>query len=123
VDENDRARLFDSSVCLALSVRAFGAERVVALLLPDKDSDPASEDLARELAAHYGVIPTLESVTPALEGFGCYRRRDEAIARVFPEYDPSAGYKAKPRRGNAERLSPDDRRPRRRGKERASRAS
>jgi len=85
----------DSSVCLALSVRAFGAERVVPLLLPDKDSDPLSEDLARDLAAHYGVTPTLEPVTPALEGFACYARRDEAIARVFPEYDPAAGYKAK----------------------------
>lgn len=85
----------DSSVCLALSVKAFGAERVVALLLPDKDSDPASEDLARDLAAHYGVTPILESVTPALDGFGCYARRDEAIARVFPEYDAEAGYRAK----------------------------
>jgi len=85
----------DSSVCLALCVKAFGPERVVALLLPDKDSDPASEDLARDLAAHYGVTPILESVTPALDGFGCYARRDEAIARVFPEYDAAAGYKAK----------------------------
>ena len=85
----------DSSVCLALSVKAFGPERLAPLLLPDKDSDPASEDLARALAAHYGVTPVLESVRPALEGFGCYARRDEAIARVFPEYDPAAGYKAK----------------------------
>lgn len=85
----------DSSVCLALAVQAFGAGRVVALLLPDKDSDPASEDLARDLAAHYGVTPVLERITPALEGFGCYERRDEAIARVFPEYDAAAGYKAK----------------------------
>jgi NAD+ synthase len=85
----------DSSVCLALSVKAFGAERVVPLLLPDKDSDPVSEDLARALAAHYGATPILEAVTPALDGFGCFARRDEAIARVFPEYDPTAGYKAK----------------------------
>ena len=85
----------DSSVCLALSVKAFGPERVVPLLLPDKDSDPISEDLARALAAHYGTTAILEPVTPALEGLGCYERRDEAIARVFPEYDAAAGYKAK----------------------------
>jgi NAD+ synthase len=85
----------DSSVCLALSVKAFGPERVVPLLLPDKDSDPISEDLARSLATHYDVTPIRESVTPALDGFACYERRDEAIARVFPEYDPTAGYKAK----------------------------
>jgi NAD+ synthase len=32
-------------------------------------------------------------MTGALVGLGCYERRDEAIRRVFPEYDPS--YKAK----------------------------
>lgn len=85
----------DSSVCLALCVKAFGPERVVALLLPEKDSDPVSEELARMLAAHYGVTPVLEIITPALDGYACYARRDEAIKRVFPEYDAGAGYKAK----------------------------
>ncbi len=85
----------DSSVCLALCVKAFGAERVVPLLLPEKDSDPVSEDLARMLAAHYGVTPVLEIITPALDGYACYERRDAAIKRVFPEYDAGAGYKAK----------------------------
>jgi NAD+ synthase len=85
----------DSSVCLALCVKAFGPDRVVALLLPEADSDPASEELARMLAAHLGVAPLLEVITPALEGFGCYARRDAAIARVFPEFDAGAGYRAK----------------------------
>jgi len=85
----------DSSVCLALCVRAFGSGRVVPLLLPEKDSDPVSERLARQLADRYRVEPLLEVITPALDGYGCYQRRDEAIARVFPEYDPAAGYLAK----------------------------
>ncbi|HXG49587.1 MAG TPA: NAD(+) synthase [Methylomirabilota bacterium] len=85
----------DSAVVLALCVRAFSPRHVVALMMPDKDSSPESERLARELAAQFGVEPILENVTAALEGFGCYRRRDEAIARVFPEYDAAQGYKAK----------------------------
>jgi NAD+ synthase len=85
----------DSSVCLALCVKAFGPERVVPLLLPEKDSDPASEDLARMLATHYGVTPVLEIITGALDGYQCYERRDEAIARIFPEYDAKKGYLAK----------------------------
>jgi len=85
----------DSSVCLALCVKAFGPERVVPLLLPEKDSDPASEELARMLAAHYGVNPILEVITGALDGYKCYERRDEAIARIFPEYDAKQGYLAK----------------------------
>jgi NAD+ synthase len=85
----------DSSVVLALCVKAFGPEKVVAIMMPDKDSDPESEMLARQLARQFNVEPILEDVTPALAGFGCYRRRDEAIRRVFPEYDAARGYKAK----------------------------
>lgn len=85
----------DSAVVLALSVRAFGAQNVVAVMMPDRDSDPLSEKLARELAAGFGVKPLLEDITKALEGFHCYQRRDDAIRRVFPEYDADAGYKAK----------------------------
>ena len=85
----------DSSTVAALCARAFGPERVVAVMMPDKDSDPESERLARQAAGQLGVEMVLEDVTPALEGFGCYSRRDEAIKRVFPEYDPGAGYKAK----------------------------
>jgi NAD+ synthase len=85
----------DSAVVLALSVRAFGPDRVIALLMPDKESDPLSEKLARELASDFGVESCLEDITGALEGFGCYRRRDDAIRRVFPEYAPAQGYKAK----------------------------
>lgn len=85
----------DSSVVLALCVRAFGPERVIPLMLPEKDSDPESVQLAERLSALYGVKPVLEIITPVLDGFGCYPRRDEAIRRVFPEYDAAKGYKAK----------------------------
>lgn len=85
----------DSSVVLALCVRAFGAGRVSAIMMPEKDSDPETEGFARLVANHFGVEPILENITPVLDGFGCYPRRDKAIQRVFPEYDAAAGYKAK----------------------------
>ena len=85
----------DSSVVLALCVRAFGPERVIPLMLPEKDSDPESVQLAERLSTHFWVQPILEVITPVLDGFGCYPRRDAAIRRVFPEYDAAKGYKAK----------------------------
>ncbi len=85
----------DSSVVFALCVRAFRPQRLVGVIMPEYDSEPESEELARMLAAHYGVEPIIENMSPALEGFGCYPRRDEAIKRIFPEYDPSAGFTAK----------------------------
>lgn len=83
----------DSSVVLALCVRAFGPERVVGLMLQEKESSPENVVLARSVAHQFGVTPIAEDITAPLEGFGCYRRRDDAIRRVFPEYDST--YKAK----------------------------
>ncbi len=84
----------DSSVCMALSVRAFGADKVVGIIMPEKDSSPDSEELALELAGKFGIRTIKEVITGALDGFKCYDRRDEAVNRVFPEYDP-ATYKMK----------------------------
>ncbi len=83
----------DSSVVLALAVRALGAERVVGVLLPEKESSPESVVLARQVARQFGVETVVEDVTGPLIGFGAYRRRDEAIRAIFPEYD--ATYKVK----------------------------
>lgn len=85
----------DSSVVLALCVRAFGADRVAAVILPEHDSEPQSEELARLAAESLGVEPLHEEITSALEGFGCYQRRDAAIQRLFPEFDARAGYRCK----------------------------
>jgi NAD+ synthase len=85
----------DSAVVLALCVRAFKPQHVLALILPERDSSPESERLARELAAQFGVEVVKEDITAALEGFGCYDRRDEAIRRVIPQYDPAEGDRAK----------------------------
>ncbi len=77
----------DSSVCLALSAKAFGPERVLGVTMPESDSNPVSAVLARKLAQRFGVPYIVEDMTAALAGFGTYRRRDEAMKNVFPEYD------------------------------------
>src|SRR6185312_2661586 len=78
----------DSSVTLALTVKALGAENVIGILLPERDSSNESKELALKLAHQLGVKTIEENITAALEGFGCYRRRDAAVKTIFPEYDP-----------------------------------
>lgn len=77
----------DSSVVLALCAKALGPKRVVGVMMPEKDSSPDSQTLAQNLADKFGVETVVEDITDGLEGTGCYRRRDEAIKQVFPEYD------------------------------------
>jgi NAD+ synthase len=83
----------DSSVVAALSVRALGANRVLGLLMPERDSSGESLPLGRLIGDHLTIKTTVEDITPILEGASCYRRRDEMIRKVIPHYTPD--YKSK----------------------------
>jgi len=78
----------DSSVVAALCVKALGAQRVFLLMLPENESSDDNARLGNLLAESVGVPPVTESITGMLEAEGCYRRRDEAIAALIPEYRP-----------------------------------
>ena len=78
----------DSSVTMALAARALGPDKVLGVMLPEKDSSPDSEEMATRLAAKFGVKAIVENITGALDGFGCYERRDRAVKEVCPSYDP-----------------------------------
>ena len=83
----------DSSVTSALAVKALGPKKVFGLMLPEHDSNSDSQRLGELLANHLGIEYAVEDIAPALEGLGCYERRDEAYRQVFPEY--GEGWKAK----------------------------
>src|SRR3954454_18147927 len=83
----------DSTVVAALCVRAFGPAGVLGIFMPEQDSDPESLRLGRQVADWLGVQTVLEDISPSLLGAGCYRRRDDFIRRVFPDYGP--GWKNK----------------------------
>ena len=83
----------DSSIVLALCAKTFGPEKVLGVMMPEFDSNPDSKELATTLAQKFGVKTIVEDMTNAVRGFGCYRRRDEAIKSVFPEFNDT--YKAK----------------------------
>jgi NAD+ synthase len=76
----------DSSVVATLCTRALGRERVVGLLMPERDSSNDALRLGRMLADHLGIRHVVENIAPALEGLGCYARQLEAIRMAVPEY-------------------------------------
>jgi NAD+ synthase len=76
----------DSSVVATLCARALGKDRVVGLLMPERDSSSDALRLGRMLADHLGIRHVVEDIAPALAGLGCYERQLEAIRSAFPEY-------------------------------------
>jgi len=78
----------DSAVCAVLAARALGSQRVLGLLLPEKDSAADTTAKGRLVCEFAGIPCEIEDIAPALDALGCYRRRDEAVRRLFPEYGP-----------------------------------
>ena len=78
----------DSTLTFALCAKAFGPDRLKGIILPEKDSSSESQLFAEKLAKKFGVETIVENISAALDGFGCYERRDQAIKNVVPDFDP-----------------------------------
>ena len=83
----------DSSVTAALCARAFGPQTVLAVLMPEKDSDPESLRLGHLVASRFGLSTVTEDIEPMLAAAGCYERRDSAIRKIVPDFGPRWGCK------------------------------
>ena len=83
----------DSTVCAALCARALGPERVLGLLMPERESSDETLDLGRLAGESAGIATIVEDITGVLDAAGCYTRRDEAIRSLIPEY--AAGWRCK----------------------------
>jgi NAD+ synthase len=83
----------DSALSAALSVKALGRNRVLALLLPDKESSPQSAEFATKQAALLGIEAITEDITPVLTAFGTYEKRDAVAKSIYPDF--GAGHKLK----------------------------
>jgi NAD+ synthase len=77
----------DSALCAELCTRALGKEKVVGIILPEKESDPRSAQYAAAEANKLGIRTLTIDVTPILESLGAYQKRDRFIRTLFPEYD------------------------------------
>ncbi len=69
----------DSSVILALSVAAIGSNKVLGLIMPERDSSPDSESDARLLAEILGIRVEKVDLTSILGEMGIYSHIPKAI--------------------------------------------
>jgi NAD+ synthase len=76
----------DSAVTAALAVRSLGGKRVFGLLMPERESDADTHRFARLMVESLGIEYACEDITSLLEAAGCYRRRNEAIQKLIPDY-------------------------------------
>lgn len=75
----------DSAVTAALSVKAVGRERVHGVILPEEDSNPVSREYALKAIDSLGIKHNEVNITPVLEAFGVYEKRDRIVRKYFPD--------------------------------------
>ena len=81
----------DSACMAAIAVRTVGKERVVGLVMPEKESNPVSKEYAVKHAKELGIEFRVIDITPTVESISGYSERDQFIRTLIPEYEP--GYK------------------------------
>jgi NAD+ synthase len=78
----------DSAVALTLCVQELGKENVYGILLPEKESAPSSKVLGAEICESLGVEYEEVPISPILKSLNIYKKKDDLIKRVCPEYNP-----------------------------------
>ncbi len=79
----------DSSVTLALAVKALGKQRVFALQMPEMHSAEETLHLSSLLASHFDVQCQHEDITGILKALGFYQRYSQTVRNIIPEYTES----------------------------------
>jgi NAD+ synthase len=83
----------DSAVIASVCARALGAEQVLGLILPERESSPVSAQYAKKHATKLRIRSEEVDITPCLESLAAYTRRDQLIRGVFPEYSKGYAFK------------------------------
>jgi NAD+ synthase len=81
----------DSACIAAIAVHAMGKDKVVGLVLPEKESNPISSEFAIKHAQALGIEHRQIDITPTVDSVVRYSWRDEFMQKLIPEYRP--GYK------------------------------
>jgi len=83
----------DSALTAALSVNAVGAENVIGIILPEKESNPCSLEYAERHADKLGIKTFIFDVTSILKSFDVYTKKNEIIRKIFPDFNETMKYR------------------------------
>jgi NAD+ synthase len=83
----------DSSVTATLSVKSLGSENVFGLILPEKESNTDSENLAKSLAKKLGIQTEIIDITSILDAFNVYNIREDVVRKYFSSFNEECVYR------------------------------
>ena len=83
----------DSAITAALCTESIGSEKILGLILPEKESDANSKNLALQIAEKYNIHTETIDITNILESFGVYENKEKIVKQKFPNYNEKCKYR------------------------------
>ena len=83
----------DSAITGALCTKSIGSEKILGLILPEKESDANSKNLALQIAEKYNIDTETIDITNILESFGVYENKEKIVKEKFPNYNEKCKYR------------------------------
>ena len=83
----------DSAVAVKLCCDAVGKENVLGIILPEKESNPQSQEFAKKYCEKLGIKYEIKDVTPILDSSEIYQIREKIVEKYFPDYNQLCKYR------------------------------
>ena len=83
----------DSAVTTSLCAKSLGSEKVLGLIMPEKESDSKSQIHAKKVAEKYNIKTKIIDITSILESFEVYQNKESIIKEKFPDFSINCKYR------------------------------
>jgi len=83
----------DSAVTAALCTKSLGSKNVMGLIMPEKESDVKSQELAQQVADKLDIETKLIDITDILESYGVYKNKENIVKDKFHDFNSACKYR------------------------------
>ena len=83
----------DSAISAKLCCNAVGKENVLGIILPEKESNPQSQEFAKKYCEKLGIKYETEDITSIIDSSEIYQTREKIVEKYFPDYNQLCKYR------------------------------
>ena len=83
----------DSAVTCGLCVKSLNPEKILGLIMPERESDPQSQETAENDGKEFNIETKVIDITNILESFGVYEKKENIVKEKFPDFDSECKYR------------------------------
>ena len=83
----------DSAVMAAICAKSIDPKQVLGIIMPEKESDPTSQILAKKVAEQFQIETKVIDITSILESFGVYSIKEQIVKEKFSNFNNNCKYR------------------------------